>query len=84
MGNDAYEIKDFEGGGKMRVFGVGENCRLVKTIIDENVTIGNNVQLVNKKGHLYYDSKEGEPAVFVRDGIIIVARGAIIPDNFIF
>jgi glucose-1-phosphate adenylyltransferase len=60
-------------------FSIGENCRIEKTIIDEDSKIGNNVQLINKKGLKTYDGE----GIFIRDGIIIVTSGTEIPDNFI-
>lgn len=59
---------------------IGENCLIQKAIIDKNVYIGNNVRLVNAKNLSNYD---GDP-IFVRDGIIVVSQGAIIPEGFSF
>jgi glucose-1-phosphate adenylyltransferase len=59
---------------------IGEECIIKKAIIDKNVCIGNRVQLVNKENHANFDS---DP-IFVRDGIIVVAKDAVIPDDFIF
>lgn len=58
---------------------IGENCRIERAIIDKHVRIGNNVQLINKNKVKHYNSEE----LFIRDGIIIVSRGAHIPDGFI-
>lgn len=58
---------------------VGENCLIEKAILDEHTTIGNNVQLVNKKNQQKYDGD----GIFIRDGIIIVTSGTHVPDNFI-
>ncbi len=58
---------------------IGENCRIEQAIIDKHVCIGNNVQLINKNKLSQYNSDE----IFIRDGIIIVPRGAHIPDGFI-
>lgn len=60
-------------------YGIGQNCLIEKAIIDEHVYIGNNVQLVNKKNLSTYDGD----GIFIRDGIIVVASGTVIPDNFI-
>ncbi len=60
-------------------FSIGENCLIKNSIIDEEVRIGNNVQLLNKKKLTTFDGD----GVYIRDGIIIVATGANIPDNFI-
>ncbi len=58
---------------------IGKNCKIHRTIVDENVCIGNNVQLINKQGLSHFDSE----TVYIREGIIIVTRGAQIPDGFI-
>jgi glucose-1-phosphate adenylyltransferase len=58
---------------------IGENCIIDHAIIDKNVCIGKNVQLVNKDRLRDYSSDK----VCIRDGIIIVSRGACIPDGFI-
>lgn len=59
-------------------FSIGENCLIKNSIIDEEVHIGNHVKLVNKKKLTTFDGD----GVYIRDGIIIVATGAHIPDNF--
>jgi glucose-1-phosphate adenylyltransferase len=59
--------------------GIGENCLIKKCIIDKHVSIGNNVQLVNKQNRTTYDGDN----VFIRDGIIVVPRGTTIPDGFV-
>jgi glucose-1-phosphate adenylyltransferase len=57
--------------------GVGENCHIENAIIDKNARIGNNVRL----------SPEGKPDMFeegdiiVRDGVLIVVKGGIVPDG---
>ena len=57
--------------------GVGRNCHIENAILDKNARIGNNVRL----------SPEGKPDMFekgdviVRDGVLIVLKGGIIPDN---
>jgi len=60
-------------------FWIGENCLIEKAIIDEHVRIGNHVRLVNQDEKTHFDGGK----IFIRDGIIIVAAGAQIPDNFI-
>lgn len=59
-------------------FIISENCHLEKVIIDEHAQIGKNVQLINKKKLQNYDGD----GIFIRDGIIIVTTGTIIPDHF--
>jgi glucose-1-phosphate adenylyltransferase len=57
--------------------GVGENCHIENAIIDKNARIGNNVRL----------SPEGKPDMYeqgdviVRDGVLIVLKGGVVPDG---
>ncbi|HQX55148.1 MAG TPA: glucose-1-phosphate adenylyltransferase [Pyrinomonadaceae bacterium] len=59
--------------------GIGKDTVIKRAIIDKNVRIGNNVRLVNKDGidHFDHESKW----YYIRDGIIIVPKNAIIPDG---
>lgn len=59
-------------------YSIGENCLIERAIIDENVTIQNNVRLVNRSNRMEYDGE----GVFIRDGIIVVTRGAYIQEGF--
>jgi glucose-1-phosphate adenylyltransferase len=60
--------------------GIGEFCEIDGAIIDKNARIGNYVKLVNKN-----KIKEGEKnGIYIREGIIIVPKGAVVPDNFTF
>ena len=59
---------------------IGQNCIIKGAIIDKNVSIGHGVHLTNKNKITQYNSDN----LFVRDGIIIVPRGATLPDGFIF
>lgn len=58
---------------------IGKDCIIEKVIIDNNVTIGNDVKLINQHGLEYFD----HASIAIRDGIIIVKQGAVIPDHFI-
>jgi glucose-1-phosphate adenylyltransferase len=57
--------------------GVGSNCVIENAIIDKNARIGDNVRL----------SPEGKPDMFeqgdviVRDGVLLVVKGGIVPDG---
>ena len=59
--------------------GVGRDTIIRRAIIDKNVRVGKNVQLVNKAGLDTYDDPVG--CFFIRDGIIIVPKGATINDG---
>lgn len=82
MGNEYYERHDLPSGERPPHPGIGKECHIEKTILDENVSIGNHVTLVNQKGHENYDTPDG--LIMVRDGIIVIPRGARIPDNYVF
>lgn len=73
MGADFYENN-----GDIPL-GVGSGCRLKKVILDKNVRIGKNVILENREG---LQNKKGD-LYCIRDGIIVIPKGTIIPDNTI-
>lgn len=58
---------------------IGENCVIRHAILDKNVHLGKGVQLINKDNLQEYDSEQ----VFIRDGIIVVGRGANLPDGYV-
>ena len=60
-------------------FSIGENCLILKAIIDEETFIGDNVQLINKDNLQTYDGQ----GVYIRDGIIVVTTGTRLPDGFV-
>ncbi len=79
MGNHLYMPPLLDGKPQKIDYGIGENCLIEKTIIDEHVKIGNNVKLINVKK---LDRYEGD-GIFIRDGIIIVTAGTSLPDGFV-
>lgn len=80
MGADFYETEDDlevnEKVGRPRV-GIGEGSRITGAIIDKNARIGRNVTIEAKNGH---PDREMENWV-IKDGLVIVPKGAIIPDG---
>jgi glucose-1-phosphate adenylyltransferase len=78
LGSDYYEAEESvtrnEAEGRPRV-GIGAHCKIENAIIDKNARIGNNVTI----------SPAGKPEnvdherYFVRDGIIIIPKDAVIP-----
>lgn len=59
--------------------GIGENSVIRGAIVDKNVRIGKNVKLINAEG---IDKKDGENGCYyIREGIIIVPKNAMIPDG---
>jgi len=55
--------------------GIGRNCRIERAIIDKNVHIGDNV-VITPEGKP--DHMDGEN-FYIRDGIVVVPKGAVIP-----
>lgn len=81
MGCDFYETinelaYDVEKG--IPKAGIGDNCKLNHVIVDKDCRIGNNVT-INGGSHLQ-DSDHSLYAV--KDGIVVVKKGAIIPDGY--
>ena len=56
---------------------IGEGAVIERAIVDKECRIGRNVQIVNKKGAR---DDEGDNYV-IRDGIVTIPRGTVIPDG---
>ncbi len=80
LGSDFYEslesIAKHEREGQPRI-GIGANCKIENAIIDKNARIGDNVKI----------SPAGKPEntdhelYFIRDGIVIIPKNAVIPSG---
>jgi glucose-1-phosphate adenylyltransferase len=57
--------------------GIGEDCHIRRAIIDKNARVGRGVRILNEAGE---QEKDGE-SWFIRDGIVIVPKGGVIPDG---
>lgn len=79
MGNDYFDPEGINSSGPL---GIGEGAYLRNAIIDKNASIGRGVQLVNRDKLDTYDDPEDR--FYVRDGIILVAKGAALPEGFVF
>ena len=81
MGNDYYqnieEIRTNSLNGIINI-GIGERCFISNTIVDKNCRIGNDVQLNGGK-HL---EDTNTNLYTIKDGIIVVKKGVILPDGF--
>lgn len=80
MGADFYEsLEEIEESYASGIppIGIGKNCTIENAIIDKNARIGENCVL----------KPDGKPdmweqgGLFVRDGVLIVTKGAVIPSN---
>ena len=82
MGSDYYEsIDEIRSNIERSVphMGIGSNTAIRRAIVDKNVRIGKNVQLLNVGNIETYDDPAG--SFFIREGIIIVPKGATIVDG---
>lgn len=80
MGCDYYEtVEEIEARASkgMPPLGVGKDCIIKKAILDKNVRIGDNVKIINSEQRDNYDG----PNYFIRDGIVIIPKGAVIPSG---
>ncbi len=82
MGSDFFEsIREIKGNLDSGTphLGIGSNCTIRRAILDKNVRIGNNVTLVNKDKIEKFDAADG--SFYIREGLIIVPKGATIADG---
>jgi glucose-1-phosphate adenylyltransferase len=81
MGNDYYEtLADIEQDKQhgLPQLGVGNRCQIQNAIIDKNCRIGDDVRIIGNT-HL----EDGDtPLYAVREGIIVIKKGAVIPNGF--
>ncbi len=84
MGADAYQtIEDMRADSKNGIprVGIGEGTIIRRAIIDKNARIGSGVRLINEAGVLEADS--ADRSYFIRDGIILVPKNAVIRDGIV-
>ncbi len=77
MGNDYFETLEEIEKEEGIPMGIGANCYIEQAILDKNCRIGNNVTI--KGGDILKDTETD--TYCVREGIIVVKKGATIPDN---
>jgi len=78
MGSDFYNKLEINGASEIeeRPLGIGENTRIHRAIVDKNASIGRDV-VIDPGDRVNEDSEWG----YVRDGIVIVPKGSVIPDG---
>lgn len=82
MGADYYQTDQMVQTDKAKgrpPIGVGRNCRISRTIIDKNARIGDGVTL-SPAGKADGDCA---PGIVIRDGILCVTKGAVVPSGFV-
>lgn len=80
MGCDSYEsLEQIENNSIDILMGIGERCFIKNAIIDKNCRIGDDVR-INGGDHL--EDTETE-TYFIKDGIVVIKKGALIPKGFV-
>ncbi|MFX1513268.1 MAG: sugar phosphate nucleotidyltransferase, partial [Promethearchaeota archaeon] len=80
MGNDFYETEP-PSSPEIPTLGIGEDCIIRKTIVDKQVRIGNNVMIENKDQ--IDNFQDPEERYWIREGIVVIPREAILPNDFV-
>ena len=86
MGSDDYEsaveMAEADAAGTPRQ-GIGAGTTISRAIVDKNCRIGRNVKIVNERG---LESTENTPGdteqAVIRDNIVCIQRGAVLPDGW--
>jgi len=81
MGSDYYETLEeiaYQESKGIPKMGIGDNCFIKNAIVDKNCRIGNNVR-INGGKHL---QDVDHPLYVVKEGIVVVKKGAVVPDGF--
>ena len=80
MGSDRYQTLDeiqSETEAGHSLIGIGDRCYINNAIIDKNCSIGNDVK-INGGPHL----EDGDHELYaVKDGIVVVKKGAVLPSG---
>ena len=82
MGTDFYETLDEMNtsvSNGLPKLGIGERCYIKNSIIDKNCRIGNDVR-INGGKHL---ANTEHQLYTIKEGIVVVKKGAVIPDGFV-
>ncbi len=80
MGHDSYETptKAADSLAKgLPPMGIGKNSFVEKAIVDKNARIGENVRITAEGKPMNLDGKN----FYMRDGIVVIPKGAVIPSN---
>lgn len=80
MGADFYETREqLQENARDHIpnIGIGEHATIAGAIIDKNARIGNHVSIGNSGKHNDFDGEN----FYVRDHIVVIPGGAIIPDG---
>ena len=78
LGSDVFDTEDDKPGGPPAK-NLGDGCVVRHAILDKGCRVGKNVRIENAAGRQEYDDPNG--TYHIRDGIVCIPRGAVIPDG---
>ena len=82
MGNDYYQtLEEIEHSNKngIPLMGIGNRCFIKNALVDKNCRIGDDVR-INGGPHL----EDADHSLYtIKDGIIVIKKGAVIPNGFV-
>jgi glucose-1-phosphate adenylyltransferase len=82
LGADLYETPeevDRAADQGLPPIGIGPECLIRNAIVDKNARIGRGVRITNEAGAVDADGASW----FIRDGVVVVPKGGVIPDGTI-
>ena len=82
MGSDYYEKHNdrlLQSKGGMIPIGIGEGSTIRRAIVDKNARIGKNVKITNKDN--IQEAQREDDGFYIRSGITVILKNAIIPDG---
>ena len=80
MGSDYYEtLEEIENYKIQILMGIGERCFIKNAIVDKNCRIGDDVRI---NGGKHLEDTENDMYV-IKDGIVVIKKGAIIPVGYV-
>jgi len=81
MGADYYDpapMAPWEKSTEHRIgLGIGKYCHVRRAIIDKNVRMGDHVKILNEKN---VQNADGD-FYYIREGIVILPKGAVVPEG---
>jgi glucose-1-phosphate adenylyltransferase len=80
IGNDFYETLP-SSSLEVPHLGIGENCVIRNAIIDKQARIGDGVVIENKEQTETF--RDPDERYWIRDGIVVIPREAVLPNNFV-
>jgi glucose-1-phosphate adenylyltransferase len=84
MGSDYYQPlaeRDSNLSESQVPIGIGRDSRISRAIVDKNACIGRNVQIINKDR--VEEAERESDGFYIRSGIVVILKGATIPDGTI-